>query len=285
MEQNWTIKRVLDWTTNDFNERQMPSARLEAELLLCHLLDVERLYLYTHFDRPLHQDELTQFRALVARRRRGECNAHITGIKEFWSLSFEVNPLVLVPRPDTETLVQAAVDVCQDGMTVLDLCTGSGCVAVAVASECPGVTVHATDISPEALAVAARNVAKHDLSQRITLFEGDLFEALPPQNRYDVIVANPPYVRATELPELSIEVQQEPQLALLGGGADGLDITRRLLGQVKTFANKGASIFIELDDTQTVRVATELGPELLGRQGTTIADLAGKNRVVAFVDL
>ena len=282
MEHTWTIKRVLDWTADDFITREIPSARLEAELLLSHLLGVERLYLYTHFDRPLQQEELTKFRELVARRRRGESNAHITGAKEFWSLTFEVTADVLIPRPDTETLVQAAIDVCKEGMHVLDLCTGSGCVAVAIASECPGVTVHATDLSPAALAVAKRNVERHAMAHRISLFNGDLFDAVPADSRYDVIVANPPYVLATDLPQLSPEVQREPHLALIGGGADGLDITRRLLQQIPQHITPGAAIFLELDDTQTVFVANHLGPELLGKTGQTIKDLAGLNRVVGF---
>lgn len=282
MEQTWTIKRVLDWTTDDFNSRQIPSSRLEAELLLSHMLNVPRLYLYTHFDRPLHPEELTRFRELVARRRRGECNAHITGVKEFWSLDFEVNQSVLVPRPDTETLVQAAIDVCDGRQRILDLCTGSGCVAVAIASECPEVSVDATDISTQALAVARRNVTRYQMDARITLYEGDLFNALPANHRYDVIVANPPYVVASELPNLSVEVQHEPHLALLGGGADGLDVTRRLLSGVLPFCNPGARIFLELDDVQTVHVANVLGPQILGKQGSTIQDLAGKHRVVSF---
>ena len=282
MEQIWTIKQVLDWTAEDFNNRGMDSARLEAELLLSHMLGVERLYLYTHFDRPLNRDELNRFRALVGRRRRGECNAHIIGSKEFWSLEFEVTSSVLVPRPDTETLVQAAIEFCRDGMSVLDLCTGTGCIAIAVASDCPGITVDATDISADAIEVARRNVARHNMSNRIALYEGDLFDPLPTGSKYDVIMANPPYVRESELNQLSAEVQNEPHLALLGGGDDGLDITRRLLTRLSEFANPGAAVFIELDDAQTPHVATELGPKVLGKQGQTIADLAGKNRVAAF---
>jgi release factor glutamine methyltransferase len=282
MANTWTIKRVLDWTTEDFRNRQIPSARLEAELLLCHMLGVERMYLYTHFDRPLHGGELSQFRALVARRRGGECNAHITGQKEFWSLEFEVNRDVLVPRPDTETLVQAAVEACNGEMRVLDLCTGSACVAVALASECPHVSVHATDLSPAALAVARRNVARHHLDERVTLFEGDLFDALPPGSKYDIIVSNPPYVRAADLPTLSAEVRNEPEMALVGGGDDGLDIARRLLGHVSAYANPDAVVFLELDDGQTVHVADVLGPAMLGRKGSVVQDLAGRNRVVSF---
>ena len=282
MTNTWTIKRVLDWTTEDFRNRQMPSARLEAELLLCHMLNVERMYLYTHFDRPLQGGELSRFRELVARRRGGECNAHITGHREFWSLDFEVTRDVLVPRPDTETLVEAALAACGGGMTVLDLCTGSACVAIALAIERPDITVHATDISPAALAVAKRNVVRHGLEARVALYEGDLFDALPPRSRYDVIVSNPPYVRATDFPHLSAEVRNEPELALLGGGEDGLDIARRLLGQVSAYANSDAQVFLELDDVQTVHVAEVLGPQILGRSGQVIQDLAGRNRVVSF---
>lgn len=282
MQKQWTIKSVLDWTADDFSQRQMPSARLEAELLLCHLLQEERIYLYTHFDRPLYGEELSRFRQLVSRRRNGECTAHITGIKEFWSLEFEVTHDVLVPRPDTETLVQAAVDVIDGEAMILDLCTGSGCVAVAVASECAGVKVHATDVSESALEVAKRNVVRHKLEDRIHLFKGDLFDAVTPGSRYDVIVSNPPYVVESELPSLSAEVQNEPRLALVGGGKDGLDIPKQILQQAAAFLKKGGHLLMELDDFQSVHMARELGPQLLGQKGWTLQDLAGKNRVVAF---
>lgn len=282
MNDPWTIKRVLDWTTDDFSKRGIDSPRLEAELLLGHLLKVERLYLYTHFDRPLATQELTLFRQLVARRRNGECNAHIIGVKEFWSLEFYVTSDVLVPRPDTETLVQAAVEVCKEGGTVLDLCTGSGCVAVAIAQECANVVVHATDVSASALAVAKNNVIKHQLEERVQLFEGDLFAPLPKDQRYDVIVSNPPYVIESDLVSLSPEVQKEPRIALLGGGDDGLEITRRLLEAASSYLRPNGHLFIELDDTQTVYVAQQLGPKVFGETGRTIKDLSQNNRVVAF---
>ncbi|MBN2342194.1 MAG: peptide chain release factor N(5)-glutamine methyltransferase [Deltaproteobacteria bacterium] len=286
MSQVWTVKSVLDWTTDDFTARGIESPRLEAEILLSRMLEEERLYLYTHFDRPLHPDELQRFRAWVARRRNGECTAYIVGEKEFWSLSFEVTPDVLVPRPDTETLVQAAVDVLrsrgESPSQVLDLCTGSGCVAVALASECNTAEIHATDISAAALTVARRNVSRHRFDDRVTLFEGDLFNAVPKDNRYDVIVSNPPYVIGHEIAGLSAEVQREPRLALVGGGDDGLDICRRLLADAKLYIKPGGYLFIELDNVQTVQAANELGPTLLGTAGWVIDDLAGKHRVAAF---
>ncbi|MBW2276115.1 MAG: peptide chain release factor N(5)-glutamine methyltransferase [Deltaproteobacteria bacterium] len=258
----------------------MPTPRLEAELLLAHVLSCRRLDLYTDHDRPLDPVELSAYRKAIARRRRGEPAAYLTGVKEFWSLQIEVSADVLVPRPETEILVQACLDRISGG-TLLDLGTGSGCMAVALASERDNLLVHAVDVSEPACAAARRNVERHGLSDRVTVFEGDLYCALPTGSRYETIVTNPPYVVDAEIDTLAEEVRCEPRLAL-AGGADGLEVIRRILDRAAEFLEPGGYLLIELDPRQAETVAHELGPAALGVGGEIICDLAGRDRVVTF---
>jgi len=276
----WTAGRVLGWATDDFRKRGLPAPRLEAELLLAHVIGCPRLELYTGHDRPLTREELDGFRAAVTRRRGGEPATYICGVKEFWSLELEVTGDVLVPRPDTETLVEACLERLDDG-PVLDLATGSGCVAIALASERPSITLDATEISSAACAVARRNVERHGLAERVAVFEGDLFRPLPADRRYRAIVSNPPYVRDAEIDGLAPEVRREPRLAL-AGGPDGLDVIRRILAEAPGHLLPGGVLLIELDPRQAEVVADELGPLALGVNGTIARDLAGRERVVVF---
>lgn len=276
----WTVKKVLDWAAGDFATRSMESPRLEAELLLSFVLGCERIRLYTDFERPLDEAELARYREVISRRRRGEPAAYITGTREFWSLEFEVSRDVLVPRPDTETLVEAALE-SGPVESLLDLCTGSGCVVVALASEWKGLRAHATDLSPTACEVARRNVARHSLQDRVEILEGDLFDAVPDGEEYDTIISNPPYVTSAEIPSLSEEVRSEPALAL-DGGADGLYLIRRILKDAPRFLRPAGTLLIELDPRQAEIVAVEMGEEALGVKGRIVNDLAGRPRVVVW---
>lgn len=277
-KQNWTVKKVLNWAKTDFLKKGIENPRLEAELLLCAVLKWDRIKLYTDFDRPLVQDELDAFRLLIARRRNGECAAYILNEKEFWSLPFKVTPDVLVPRPDTETLVQAALDKYKSGR-VLDLCTGSGCIAVSLAVEKKEMRVDAADISPKACEVAKKNIDRHGVGDRVSVHQGDLFSAIG-DTQYQLVVTNPPYVIEQEIDSLSPEVQGEPRLAL-SGGADGLDIIRRIFNQVGSHLDSGGWLLIELDPRQADLVAKSMCVEFLGNVGDIISDLAGQKRVVA----
>ena len=163
----WTIKHVLDWAAEDFKSKKMDRPRFEAEVLLAHVLSLSRLDLYTKFDYPLNDPERERFRDAISKRRSGEPVAHITGQKEFWSLEFEVDKNVLVPRPETEILVESAIKVAPKKGRFLDLCTGSGCVAIALAKELPDVSIDAVDISRDACEVAARNAKKHSVDNRV----------------------------------------------------------------------------------------------------------------------
>jgi len=231
-------------------------------------------------DRPLEPTELAAYRTAIARRRRCEPVARIVGEKEFWSLAFEVTPDVLVPRPDTETLVDAALHI-GPGERLLDLCTGTGCAAIAIASERPELVVDAVDVSPAAAAVARRNALRHGLEGRLTVHEGDLFSPLPDGARYSMITANPPYVPDAEIDALAAEVRCEPRLAL-AGGADGLDLVRRILDGAPRFLRPGGSVLLEIDPRQAAIVSLKLGPAMLGAGGEIVRDLAGRERVVVF---
>jgi len=276
----WTAGKVLGWAAKDFRERGVPTPRLEAELLLAHVLGCRRLDLYTEHDRPLDTDELTAYREAIARRRRGEPAAYVTGAREFWSLELEIDEHVLVPRPETEILVQACLERLA-GDAALDLGTGSGCVAVALASERDDLRVDAVDVSPAACEVARRNAERHGLADRITVLEGNLFDPVPDGSRYAAIVTNPPYVIGAEIDTLSAEVRREPRLAL-DGGADGLEVIRRILDRAPEFLEPGGWLLTELDPRQAATVARELGPAALGVEGEIIGDLTGRDRVVAF---
>ncbi len=277
----WTTVKVLDWAAADFAKRAFERPRFEAEVLLAHVLDCRRLDLYTGFDRPLANDELTAYRETISRRRAGEPAAYVTGEKEFWSLEFEVDCHVLVPRPETETLVEAVLDRVSDAGRILDLGTGSGCIATALASERPEAEVDAVDVSKEACEVARRNIERHGLSDRVSVIEGDLFEPIPSGRTYSVIAANPPYVPENEIDGLDVEVRKEPRRAL-AAGSDGLDVIRRIVSEAPRFLEPNGWLFLEIDPRQTEELTDEIGPAVLGVKGEVIRDLAGRERVVAW---
>ena len=218
------------------------SPRLDAELLLAHALGLRRLDLYLQFDRPLKEEELAPYRDLTARRGRGEPVAYLVGRRVVMGLDFEVTPAVLVPNPDTELLVQRAVEwgrARPGPLRLADVGTGSGCIAVAVAHYLPGATVAATDISPDAIAVARRNIARHALDDRVTVIEADLMEGLVPP--FDAILANLPYLeRSAELPP---EVTAQPATALFGGAA----LVNRLLAAAPRQLVPGGVALLEVD--------------------------------------
>ncbi len=216
----WTLGRVLSWAAKDFAGRGLDAPRLDAEILLAHALGLRRIDLYLRHEQPLTDDELAAMRALVARRRLREPVAYIVGRRDFYGRAFAVDPRVLVPRPETEGLVERALGALGpaggDAVRALDLCTGSGCVAVTLAAERPDLAVDAVDLSPEALAVAAANAATHGVSARVRCLLGDLWQ--PAVGPYDLVTANPPYIPAAELDALMPEVRDfEPRLALDGG--------------------------------------------------------------------
>lgn len=282
MAEAWTVRRVIAWMQADLAKRGIDSARLDADLLVAHALKLKRLALYLDLDRPLEDAELRTIRALVERRRAFEPIAYILGEREFYGRAFEVNKDVLIPRPDTETLVEQTLLTLRTGdgaERVLDLCTGSGAVALTLAAELPARRVLATDISERALAVAARNAERLKLSDRVELRQGDLFAAVPDGERFAAISVNPPYIGAEEMPTLAPDVRDhEPHLAL-NAGEDALAFYRRIASDAQRFLLPGASVLVEVGYTQAQAVR-----ELFMAAGLShvhsAKDLAGTERVV-----
>ncbi|MHC4559038.1 MAG: peptide chain release factor N(5)-glutamine methyltransferase [Planctomycetota bacterium] len=256
--QTWTIQKLLNWITEHFTEKGIDSPRLSAELLLSYVAGLKRIELYTKFDKPLAEPQLEQLRDLVKRAGRREPVAYLTGKTEFYSLELNVTPDCMIPRPETELLVQRAVEFLRTRtgvQFVCDLCTGCGCIAVAIAKNFPNARIIATDICAKALAVAARNVEKHQLKERIKLLCGDLFEPIVPQleaGKFDLIVCNPP---TAEYEKLDKNVKDyEPKLALLAG-EDGIDVYRRTIEKAEQFLKPDAALMLEIGYAQgpTVR--------------------------------
>ncbi|MGA7910541.1 MAG: peptide chain release factor N(5)-glutamine methyltransferase [Candidatus Dormiibacterota bacterium] len=236
---------VLKLASDHLAKHGSDSPRLDSEVMLAHALGLRRLDLYLKFDRPLTEIELSSYRAMVARRAKGEPVAYLVGHKEFMSLDFQVTPAVLVPNPDTEVLVQRAVAIAREEslpLRVADVGTGSGCIAIAVAHYAPNTEVWASDISREALEVAALNVAAHDLGHRVHIVWGNLLEPLP--GTFDLICANLPYVAAVAL--LPREVVAQPAVALYAEG-EGAGLVARLLDEAPGRLNPGGRVLAELD--------------------------------------
>ncbi len=278
----WTVLELLRWTAGHFAERGIDTPRLDAECLLAHALGTDRLQLYIGFDKPVEEAERGAFRELV-RRRAGERVpvALLTGEQEFWSLRLAVNSAVLVPRADTETLVQVALERIPDPegeYEVLDLGTGSGAVALALASERPKARVTASDISPEALEVARANAERLGLAGRVRLVEGSLFEPVVGEC-YDLVVSNPPYVAEAEATSLAPELGHEPPQALFGG-PDGLAVLRPLVAGLSGALRPGGAWALEIGPEQAAVLEGWCREAGLG--GAQVhRDLAGRPRVVS----
>ncbi|MGQ9688692.1 MAG: peptide chain release factor N(5)-glutamine methyltransferase [Desulfobaccales bacterium] len=266
----WTILALLRWATQYFSEKGVCEPRASAEILLAHTLGLSRLDLYLRHDQPLTREELARFKALVVRRRLGEPVAYLTGHKEFWSLDFLVTPATLIPRPETEVLVEAVVMAVGErakGQTpqvpgptppktlAIDVGAGSGAVVVALAKELPEVQWVAVDLSAAALRVARENARRHGVAERIFFLQGDLLSAVRPKPGFGLIVANLPYVPRGEWEQLPGEIRDyEPPEALLGG-EDGLDLIRTLAGEAHLYLLGGGWLALEVGAGQADQAA------------------------------
>jgi len=293
--QTWTIQKLLNWVTEYLTGKGIDSPRLSAELLLCQVVGLKRIELYTQFDKPVAKQQLDRLHDLVKRAGQNEPIAYLVGKTEFYSLELNVTPDCMIPRPETELLVERAIEflrtrpvssatgrnsimgnTLQKGSIsngprtgtqfVCDLCTGSGCIAVAIAKNYPDARIIATDICDAALAVAAGNVEKHQLGDQIALLCGDLFDPIMPQldvNEFDLIVCNPPYVSTAEYEKLDKNVKDyEPKKALFAG-VDGLDIYCRIIEKAEEFLKPDAALMLEIGYAQGRAVK-----ELLEQTGT-----------------
>lgn len=278
MPRLWKISDLLSWTTNYFNRNGIDSPRLEAEVLLARVLSRDRVYLYANFDQPVGSEERELFRQYIQRRIAGEPSAYIVGYKEFMSLNFKVNSSVLIPRPDTEVLVESVVEVAPKSreIKICDVGTGAGTIAVSLAYYLPNAIIYATDISKEALAIAEENALNNRVE--VNFSQGDLLSPVQKLGKFDIITANLPYISAEEYEGLDMEVRGfEPKTALLAKG-DGLDLYRQLIPAALNLLSEGGFLFFEISHKQgksALKLAKEYFAEVELRQ-----DYAGRDRLI-----
>jgi release factor glutamine methyltransferase len=301
----WTILTTLRWTTDYLRTKGVSEARASAEILLAHTLGVSRLDLYLRYDQPLNPEELARFKALVVRRREGEPVAYLTGHREFWSLDIRVTPAVLIPRPETETLVAAALEAAKSvgagfkpaptpephpntqNLTAktpplwgAEIGVGSGAVIIALAKELPLMGWVGLDRSGAALAVARDNARRHAVLDRVHFLQADLLNGLKPTGAFALLVANLPYVPRAEWERLPREIKAfEPPGALLGG-EDGLDLIRPLIRQAPRYVKGGGWVLLEVGDQQAPQVAALVEATGAYDRIETIKDFNGMERVV-----
>lgn len=283
-----TVREALQQGSELLSRMGVESARLDAELLLSKVLLARREEIYLNLNMPLRSDAKNLYHSMLQRRAKREPIAYITGQREFWSLDFFVTPDVLVPRPETELLIEIASglmespEVSDSKLRILDLGTGSGAIAVSLAKESDHVEVWATDLSHGALKVAEANAARHVVRQKIHFLQGDLFEPVKElEDSFDLIVSNPPYVRQSEMKDLPPDVRDwEPKLAL-DGGSDGLDLYRRIIGQGHAYLRDGGFMLLEIGASMGNEVSQLFGKIGSYAQIALYPDHAGRNRVVA----
>jgi release factor glutamine methyltransferase len=314
---SWTILATIRWTTDYFRTKGVSEARASAEILLAHTLGLSRLDLYLRYDQPLNPEELARFKALMLRRREGEPVAYLTGHREFWSLDIRVTPAVLIPRPETETLVAAALEAAGAvgaglkpaptlGETVslydiapketppktenqkpktpslwgVEVGVGSGAVVIALAKELPMMAWVGLDSSGAALAVARDNARRHAVLHRVHFLQADLLAGLKPTGAFALLAANLPYVPRAEWERLPREIKAfEPPDALLGG-EDGLDLIRPLIRQAQQYVKEGGWVLLEVGDQQAPQVAALVEETGAYDRIETIKDFSGMERVV-----
>ncbi len=296
----WTILEILRWTADYFRGKGVLEPRASAEVLLAHVLGLSRLDLYLRYDQPLAPEELARFKVLMVRRRQGEPVAYLTGHREFWSLDFQVAPGVLIPRPETEILVSAALEAArnkimgtglqptasatgQEGdhrIWGVEIGVGSGAVVVALAKELPQMDWLALDLSAAALTVARDNARRHGVGGRLHFVRGDLVSGLKPGPRFALLVANLPYVPRAEWEQLPKDIRDfEPREALLGG-EDGLDLIRPLVRQAQQYLPPGGCIALEVGVGQAEQVLDLLRETEAYEQLESLEDYQGIQRVV-----
>jgi len=283
-DQPWTMGRLLTWTATYLQQHGSQTPRLDAEVLLAHARGCQRIELYTAFNDPADEPLRTAFRELVRRRAGGTPVAYLVGYREFYSLRFRVSPDVLIPRPETESLVIAALDWAgsraAEGLEIVDVGTGSGVLAICLARYLPTARVLAIDVSPAALAIARANASDLGVADRVEFVQSDLFAAVPADRMFDLVVSNPPYVSRQEMEQLPVDVREhEPRLAL-EAGETGADVIERLIPQAAERLRPGGKLLFEISPMLEVRGRALLEAERRLKPDATINDLAGMARVV-----
>jgi release factor glutamine methyltransferase len=280
-----TVGRAVNAATQRLEEAGVSTARLDAQVILAHVLGVGRSWLFAHFEYALDDAQASQFTELIARRVKHEPVAYLIGRKEFYGIELQVDRRVLIPRPETEMLVDAVLVVAAnqspDPVIVADVGTGSGAIALALAANAENARIYALDVSPDALAVAAKNMANHDSRDQVTVLHSDLLASLP--GPVDVIVANLPYVTSADYRTLDLDVRKyEPQLAL-EAGEQGLDVIARLLRQVPFHLCPDGTVFLEIGYDQgsaVLRLVADILPQALNAD--VHKDYQGRDRMVTF---
>ena len=282
----WRVVDLLDWTVEYFQQHGIPNPRLDAEVLLGHLLEKSRLQLYLDFEMPVFQEHLTPFRELIKKRIEHTPVSYLTNRKEFMSLDFYVDERVLIPRPETEQLVETVLTTkTGDFQCLLELGTGSGVIATSLAVQQPGWEIVATDISEPALAVARKNAETHACAAQIKFLSGDLFEPIEAMNidentQFDWIVCNPPYIKKTERDTLRPDVRDyEPEIALFAGD-DGLAVIRRLIVEAPKYLAPSGKLILEIGETQADNIRALFDAEAAYCTYELLKDYAEKERIV-----
>ncbi|WP_063816407.1 peptide chain release factor N(5)-glutamine methyltransferase [Pedosphaera parvula] len=280
-----TVLEVIQRSTEFLTKKEVDSPRLQVELMLAHVLKMKRMALYLNFEKPLGSKELDEVREMVRRRGGREPLQHILGSTCFCGLEFEVNPKVLIPRPETELLAELgwqflnSLPSSPTPPVALDYGTGSGCLAVTVAAKSPTAQLHALDISPDALATAQKNAATHQMGSRIQFHLGDGFAAVPPGLQFNLIISNPPYIASDEIATLQPEVRDhDPRLAL-DGGRDGLDFYRRLAKEAAPRLLPNGKIMLEFGEGQAEAIQKLFEDEKWVVEGVK-ADYSGRLRIL-----
>ena len=283
--ESWTITRLLDWTTDFFKKYSIEWPHLEAEILLAHALKLKRIELYTRHEQVVNQDQLALFKGLIERRIKREPIAYITGNQPFMSIEFKVDKSVLIPRPETEQLVEIAIGILGpatgDGRlaTVADIGTGSGAIAITLAKYLPDIKVIAIDSSPAAIEVAQKNAELNQVAKKINFMVGNLFEPLQ-SNLFDLILSNPPYIPTLEIEKLDPDVRLWEPREALDGGEDGLKYVRTLIKSAPDYLNPGGCILIEIgfDQGEAVKLLAENSGNF--SEIKIIRDINGKDRIL-----
>lgn len=282
MSKIWTIGALLQWTQQFFAQKGVDSPRLDAEILLSHVLQKERIYLYSHYDEPMNPAELAAYRELVKKRARRISVAHILGTKAFMGLDFTVSPDVLIPRPETEMLVETVMEMetADAPISILDIGTGSGAIILSLLHYLPKAAGTGVDISSGALAVAQKNSEILGAAERMTWIESNLFSNVEPY-RYDWVVSNPPYLTEEDMKHLQPEVTHDPKIALYGG-KDGLDIYRALAAQSPDYIKPGGHCAVEIGAGQVHDVISVFTAGRMFDHKKTVQDYGGIDRVLVF---
>ena len=288
MAEIWTIGKILKWTEEYFQKYNIENPRLDAEVLLGYVLNKERIFLYVHFDQPLDSEELAKFKECIKKRAMKMPVAYITGVREFMGLDFKVTEATLIPRPDTEILVETAMErlgkiACNEagtGKCFADLGTGSGAICLSILNYMKEIEAVTVDISPKAIAVAKENAEKFAVSDRIEFLEGDFLKPLENKGKFTAILSNPPYIPKQDILGLESDVKDFEPMGALDGGIDGLDFYRQLLVKSANYIEDGGFLAIEIGINQSQAILEMAKRNLMWGKVEVIKDLAGIDRCV-----